>query len=242
MSVGYEIAQRFGLVWGFTLSVILIGYFYFLSDQNILKKLKAQRLQGQDSRSLNLFLKRLCKKANLSLPKIYSMPSASPSSFVLGQGQKGTIILSQGLLNQFDHKQLEAILAFHLAQIKRGDAMAISMGCATTSLLTFWNKKGHFKWIPFSINKIVAYTLMGHKSHLRSDQMAKAWLSEPKSLATALIHLESYFSTRPPGIFSPELSMGFPVNPLTKRDLGSYLQLHPELRHRVKSITGYFPI
>ncbi len=250
MFIAHTLAGRSGLLWGGFFSVAFNLYLYLYSDKKMVNKLQAELIEGQDPWNLRGLLSDLCKKAELPLPRLYIIHSPTLSSFAFGRSwHHGSIAITQGLVEQFDHKKIEAILAFHLAQIKRHDTLGISIGCSISSLFTglnqlLFSKKNQriaYLYPSYVFSKWVSFVFLGKNSYLKSDHLAKQWVSDPKALATGLLHLEAYFATQPLSL-EPDLLMGFPVNPLTKIPISSYLQLHPTLAKRVKAIVGYFPI
>ena len=227
MGLGQALAGRFGLLWGFFISISFIFYLYFYGNKNLLKKLKASPpLEGQSPWGIGPILDKISQRSEVHKPSLHIIEADTTATFAFGLGRFAHIVLTQGVVEKFETPQIEALIAFHLAQIKRHDTIAVTLACninmilmGSLSFLSKWNSS----------------LFLSPNSYLKSDALAKKWLDNPDALAKALFDMETYLSTNPLTL-NPALAMGFPINPLTKTPINEYLHIHPDLEKRIQAI------
>lgn len=116
----------------------------------------------------------LCRKAGISMPKLLVTKDSFARSFTFGF-RKPVIVLSQGLVNNLDDDELEAVLAHELAHIVRSDSF--------------------LNWLTVFLRDIMFFTpvmfwlfrdLASEKEHA-ADDITVALSGKPLALAGALL-------------------------------------------------------
>ncbi len=81
-------------------------------------------------------VRRLAALADVPVPDLVVARSDAPNSFTVGSGETATIVVTKGLLSEFDETQLNAVLAHELAHLLNRDAAVMTLVSLLPSLLT----------------------------------------------------------------------------------------------------------
>ncbi len=260
--LGHQIAERQGVLWAVAVALCLNVFFYFYSDLFLKPLFKGRSLEGQDPWHLRKMLEKLANHGRVTTPGISILPVSSPQAFAIGRSWgSARIYLTEGLLKRLNEKEIEGILAFELALIKRLDTF--SMSVASTFVMLVLSVTRALDWM--------ARWLLGTKKHTYSrynhiftslfaplmglliritlhprdfyaaDQMASEWTDRPEALAQALWKLHSLRQTHPLDAPSSTSHL-FIVNPLNNRGWTRYLHVQPPIETRIKRLVGHYPL
>lgn len=84
------------------------------------------------------FVKKLCIKHNLKMPKIFIVNSGQPNAFVFGRTNSSvSLCITQGLLNDLNQKEVEGVLAHEVGHIKHND-MVVMVTVSAIPILAFF--------------------------------------------------------------------------------------------------------
>lgn len=120
IQLGEFIAGSAGFLTGIIISSVVNAAVYLFGDRWILLIYRAQRLSAQEVPELFEILNKICSRANLPLPKLYFMATASPNAFAIGvTPEQSSIVVTQGMVELLNREELEGVFAYHLAQIER---------------------------------------------------------------------------------------------------------------------------
>ena len=102
--LGYELAQRMGLLLGLSLALVMNFFLFFFGESRLLEKFKAQELKGQDPWGLQSLLEKYCTQLSISRPALYSYEDETASAFSLGLpwGKSNTKVHRPGLSPETD--------------------------------------------------------------------------------------------------------------------------------------------
>ncbi|MFD1512596.1 M48 family metalloprotease [Halomarina rubra] len=93
----------------------------------------ARRVDRSDAPALLDTVRSVAQQADTPVPDVYLAPTETPLSLVTGYAESNThLVVSTGLLDALDERELEAVLAHELAHVKNRDATVMT----TTGLLT----------------------------------------------------------------------------------------------------------
>lgn len=81
-------------------------------------------------------VRRLAALADVPTPDVVVAASDAPNSFTVGSGEGATVVVTEGLLSEFDGDQLDAVLAHELAHLLNRDAAVMTLVSLLPSLLT----------------------------------------------------------------------------------------------------------
>lgn len=258
--LGHHWGDRQGLLWSVVLALGLNAFFYFYSDFFLRPLFRGRMIEGRDPWHLNEILHKLCLRARVPQPGLCVLPQLSPQAFALEKSWgRARIYLTEGLLRRLEEKEIEAILAFELALIKRHDTFSMAVASAfIASLFTLTRSLDWiFQWLVGSKGKsqsryfftslfsplagLLVRLTLHPKDFYAADSLAATWLEDPKPLASALWKLQSLRQTQP---WKAPVSTShlFVVNPLTHRGWTRYLHVQPSVETRIKRLIGHYPL
>lgn len=260
--IGHHFAGRQGVLWAVALALLLNAFFYFYSDFFLKPLFKGRKLEGQDPWHLSSQLTKLCLRSRTQRPQLCILPKLSPQAFAIGRSSASACIyLTEGLLRRLSEEEVEAILAFELALIKRLDTFSMSVASAfVAGLLTATRSLDWaFRWLLGTKSKphsrynhlftnlfsplfgLLIRATMSERDYFEADQLAASWIKEPRALAQALWKLHSFRQTQPWPV-PVSTSHLFIVNPLTHRGWTRYLHIQPSVEMRIRRLVGHYPL
>jgi len=144
-----------GLGWGFSylledssflilaliLSIfqLIAGLFY--SDKIILLMTKAKEIEKKDNPELYRIVENLCITAGLPTPKIYISNEEQPNAFTTGRNKENaTVVVTKGLLNKLNRRELSGVIAHELAHIGNRDVFLASLVVILVSIVSLLSR------------------------------------------------------------------------------------------------------
>ncbi|KJR41073.1 M48 family peptidase [Candidatus Magnetoovum chiemensis] len=232
--------------------VVLIFFIFYprLSPSIVLNFIGARQMSLQNEPHLHNIIVTLAKKANLTVvPKIYYLSKDSADAFTIGNKKNPVIIISRGLLNLLDRRELIGVLAHEISHIQNGDLVFMRIADAinrVTSALSLFGQIALFLSLPmiwfsdYSISLlpflvlIVAPTIsqliefaLSRTREFNADISAASLTGDPEGLARALNKID----VGRHGLFVKMLL--FP----SKADSSSSLfKTHPLTKYRVERL------
>ncbi len=101
---------------------------YFFSDKLVLWSTRARILEDDEYPELHRTVEKLCKEADLPLPKIAIMQSPVPNAFATGRSPKHAVVAcTDSIMRLLNKDELEAVLAHELSHVKNRDILTMTM-------------------------------------------------------------------------------------------------------------------
>lgn len=249
--IGYQLADRVGLFIGFLMAVALNLLIFSFGETNLLGKMHAHILEGQDPWGVIEKVNQFSKHAGVfPAPKIYLLETNTPTALALGHAwRRGAIGVSRGLLEKLEHEELHAVIAYLVCYIHRLD----SFGFGVTSIIANsfmglaaaldkpFPKVRPFTWLLSPLAWLVIRIAVNDKNFYDNDDLATSLLHERAWLARALWKLQGYADSVPLEI-PPCTSHLFVVSPRGAYEKNWFNQAHPKTSHRIQRLVGYYPI
>lgn len=133
--VGSALGGRGGLGIALILSIVMNIGAYWFSDKIVLSMHGAKPVP-EDYGYLQADLAELSGKAGVPTPKLYWVPDLSPNAFATGRDpQHGTVVVTQGLLNTLNHREVKGVLAHELGHILNRDTLISAIVAVMASAL-----------------------------------------------------------------------------------------------------------
>ena len=119
----------FANVWLIVLLAVGMGLLqYFFSDKLVLWSTGARIIQDDEYPELHRTVEKLCKEADLPLPKIAIMQSPVPNAFATGRSPRHAVIAcTDSIMRLLTRDELEAVLAHELSHVKNRDILTMTM-------------------------------------------------------------------------------------------------------------------
>lgn len=259
LTLGFWLGSRQGLLLAFIVTLGINVYVFILGDKRVRSLYQAKLIEGQDSWGILDTLRLQSRQLRMARPRCYIMPMQTPTAFALSPtGKAGAIYISDGLINEFNPTELEAVLVFLLLQLRRKDTVSLQVGSHLAELIM-----GPARTIDAGLSSIsrritkrplfLMSSLLGpiaalivllsvrRRSFLDCDQEAARIMQNPELVATVLWKLRSRASTSP---FRAPLSVAhlFVVNPIILRGWSRFFPAQPSVQARINNLVGRFPL
>ncbi len=229
----------------------LISYWY--SDKIVLSMYRAQPVDEASAPQLYAMVRRLADRAEIPMPKVYIIPSASPNAFATGRDPEHAVVaVTQGIMGMLAPAELEGVIAHELSHVRNRD-MLISTIAATLagglmllvrifaySAMFFGGGRDRnggglgalFMLILGPIAALLIQMAISRSREYEADASAALLTGNPLGLAGALRKLEMGTQMRPMEA-NPSTAHMFIVNPLSGGGLTKLFSTHPPLQDRV---------
>jgi heat shock protein HtpX len=116
-------------LWLIVLLAVGMGLIqYFFSDKLVLWSTRARIIEKDEYPELHSMVEKLCKEADLPLPKIAIMQSPVPNAFATGRSPKHAVVAcTDSIIRLLNKDELEAVLAHELSHVKNRDILTMTM-------------------------------------------------------------------------------------------------------------------
>ncbi len=246
-------------------AVIAGGLFlvqYFSAGRIALAAIGAQEVSPGQAPELHGIVQRLCRLADIPMPRIAVAPTELPNAFVVGRSPaNSTMCVTGGLLALLGPDELEAVVGHELTHIANHDVMLMTIAgffAAIASFIVrlgFWfhgalgggdnddEGRGSFAvGVLAGVVYVVSYLLIQALSRYRelaADRGAAIITGRPSALASALVKISGETDRIPPRDLRAvpgELTAFFIVAPELKASVPGRFATHPPLDARLRTL------
>lgn len=114
--------NRLMLYFAVGFSIVYVIFSYYFSDKMVLAVSRAQPIGKKDNPTLYRLVENLAITAGLPTPQVYIINDNAPNAFATGRDPKhAMVVLTSGILEILDKKELEGVLAHELSHIGNYD-------------------------------------------------------------------------------------------------------------------------
>lgn len=251
--LGQHLGGRVGLLLGFFFAVALNATVFTLGESRILSRLHARRLQGRDAWGLRERVAALSARLDIKPPLLFVMESPTATAFSVGfPTRQPCLCLSTGLLEKFDHDEIDAVLAQQLCTIGRMD----SFGFGVTGLLantvlgigqvldTLWppnffldRKQKPFLTLVSPLGWLIIRAVVRPSKLSENDRAAAELIQSRHRVGEILWRLDGLAQARPLAV-PPGTSHLFIVNPEGLKQRNFFLRAHTPMADRLRRLIG----
>ena len=257
--VGRALAGPVGLAFAGVFVVLMNIFTYFFSHKLVLAMYKAKEVTAVQQPELHKMVREVAHLANIPMPKVYIIPSASPNAFATGRNPKHAVVAcTQGIMELLSKDELKGVIAHEISHIKNRDILIQTVAATIAGIISYlavmarWSAifggfggRGRdggnlISLLVLSIvTPIVAMLIQLAISRSReylADESAAKILHNPYGLANSLEKLESNIKQNPMKMGSPSTSSLFIANPFRGRGMVKWLSTHPPMKERIKRL------
>ncbi len=261
MAIGNAVGGRNGLMIALVFAGLMNFVGYWFSDKIALSMSGAKPVSESEAPDLHRMVRELCRRAELPMPRLYVIPSATPNAFATGRNpQHSAVAVTSGIMNILSRDELEGVVAHELAHIKNRDILISSVAAMIAGAISQlahmaqWammfggmsrdrdEDSGGGSWLGglamMIVGPIAAMLIqmaISRSREYQADAVGSEICGRPLSLANALLKLENG-NRRFPMDVNPAQAQMYIVNPLTAGGLASLFSTHPPMAERVKRL------
>ena len=229
--------------------LILNSSFFLSSKKRFLKSLKCSILHPEDHYGIHSLIKN--QKTKIDHVHFYISKLDYPFSLSFQNKKKSWVVISDSLWSFLTEREKIMLIRYHLFCIKQGWTLLSTL---LSSLLFGIEKFFYFLNRPRFLFKkrpknhknkaflllLKTLGLLTQKSYLKKDQKIVSEDAGKQTLALLLWKIQSLYQLQrnPIPLYLTPLLLG---NPLTSLKEGCYIALQPDIRVRVRSLTGSYP-
>jgi heat shock protein HtpX len=249
------------LVFGL-IGVVFNFVSYWFSDRIALMAHRAKPATRADLPVVYDIVESLTRKAQMPMPRIFVIPSATPNAFATGRNPShAAVAVTAGILQILDRRQLEGVLAHELAHVRNRDILIATVAAAVAGLIASlghmiqWgaifggfggrndDERGNvfaaLAWALLApLIAMVVQLAVSRSREFGADASGAELCGNPDALADALLALEQGNKIHPYQYGGPATAHLFIVSPF--RGAGAkMLQLfstHPPVEERVRRL------
>ncbi len=255
--LGKAIGGQTGMVIALIFAGIMNFVSYYYSDKIVLAMYKAKPISEQQAPQIYETIKQLCNEANIPIPRVYLVSHSAANAFATGRNpQNACLVLTEGIVNLLDQRELKGVIGHELSHIKHRDilvATVVATLAGAVTLLAYMVRWGAILGgiggrdknnnvlglLVMSIIAPIAALLIqlavSRSREYLADKGSANLTKDPLSLANALEKLH-FASRRIPLPANNVTSHLFIVNPLKTKGIATLFSTHPPVEERVKRL------
>jgi heat shock protein HtpX len=246
--------------WFIILIAVGMGFVqYFFSDKMVLWSTGAKIIAEDEQPELHMMVAKLCKEADLPMPKIAIMQSPVPNAFATGRSPKHAVVAcTDSILRLLNRDELEAVLAHELSHVKNRDILTMTLASfiamiASMIMQSFFfsalfggnNRENGGAFIVIWIVSIVVYAIstllilaLSRYREFAADRGSAQITRNPRALISALNKISGRIDVIPPQAKAKiEGANAFFIIPaLSGNAIMELLSTHPPLEKRIDNL------
>jgi heat shock protein HtpX len=251
-----------GFLYIFVAIAVLMNVFgYWFSDKIALKASRAKPASEQEAPQLYKILRELTERADLPMPRVYTIPSGQPNAFATGRNAKhAAVAVTDGLMKYLPEDQIRGVLAHELAHVKNRDILVTSIAAMIAGAITAVANILQFSFLfgglgddednPLGFIGALATIILAplaaamlqlavsRQREFLADATGARIMGTGKPLADALETLEKGVEAVPMNV-NPATASLYIVHPFRGQGIQNMFSTHPPLAERIRRLREY---
>lgn len=259
MGMGQLLGGSQGLVVAFLFAAVLNFGSYWFSDRIVLAMYGAREINPEAVPEVYRIVQNLAQRAQLPMPRLYLIDSASPNAFATGRDPHHAVVaVTEGILRMMNREELEGVIAHELSHVKNRDILIGSIAATLAGAIMMLGNM--VRWgamfglgrndreeggsgvlglvlmaVLAPIAALIIQMAISRSREYLADATGARISGNPLGLAQALEKL-ALGAERIPFGGRPETAHMFIVNPLSGGSFLSWFSTHPPVEERVKRL------
>lgn len=253
--VGQALGGSQGALLAFVFAGIMNFGSYWFSDRIVIAAYGGRQIQQSDDPELYAIVQGLALKNQITMPRLYLVPSESPNAFATGRSpEHAAVAVTAGIRRLLDRRELEGVLAHELAHVTNRDILISSIAATMAGAIMMLARMAQWGMlfgggrrderdggstlgllatvILAPIAAMLIQMAISRGREYQADDTGARVCRDPEALASALRKISTY-AQRVPLDASAQTAHLFIVNPLRGSFLANIFSTHPPLEERV---------
>ena len=255
MVFGLMLGGQSGIMIALVIAVAMNFFAYWNADKMVLSMHGARQVSEQEAPELFGIVRRLARRADLPMPKVYIIDSNQPNAFATGRNpQNAAVAATTGLLRILNHDEVEGVMAHELAHVKNRDTLTMTITATIAGAISMLanfafffggnrnNPLGTIGTILMMILAPMAAMLVqmaiSRTREYAADKEGARICGKPLALASALarLHQGATVNVNARAEENPATAHLFIVNPLKGGSIDSLFSTHPRMEERISRL------
>lgn len=257
ISVGSLLGGRNGATMALVFAGVMNIGAYWFSDKIVLAMYRAKQVTETEAPELYSVVRELTGRAQLPMPKVYTMDNPAPNAFATGRNpEHAAVAVTTGILGLLTREELAGVIGHELSHIKNRDILISTVAATIAGAISYlahiaqWglffgggrrdsedrNPLGSAMSIVIMILAPIAAMLIqmaiSRSREYKADEGGATISGNPMALAGALKKLNAG-TKRIPMEANPSTAHMFIVSPLTGGGMLSLFSTHPPIEERI---------
>ena len=250
-------------IYIFAVFAVLMNVFgYWFSDKVALAASRAKPVSEQEAPQLYKILRELTARADLPMPRAYTIPSDQPNAFATGRNAKhAAVAVTEGLMRYLPEDQIRGVLAHELSHVKNHDILVTTIAAMIAAAISTVANILQFSFLfggfssddeenPLGFIGALATILLApiaamllqlavsRQREFLADATGARILGTGKPLADALETLEKGVQAVPLNV-NPAVAALYIVHPFRGQGIANLFSTHPPLAERIRRLHEY---
>jgi len=253
------VGQYLGGPGGLIIALVFAGFFniltYWFSDKFVLRMYKAQPMSESEDKHIFQIIRQITQEANMPMPKLYRIRSATPNAFATGRNPKhAAIAITTGIEQLLSDDELKGVLAHEMSHIKNRDTLIATIAACLAGVISYIAMVARWSAIFGGFdddNSVVEFIVLAFVTPLMAmliqlaisrsreylaDATGAKLIHNPLVLAQALRKLEHGNKVHPMRHGTEATASLFIVNPFTANAMMRLLSTHPPMQRRIEKL------
>ncbi len=209
---------------GLVMGGLFLVFVYLRGPEFVLWMLRVTEISWDDNPELHKTVSGMVSRAGIPFPKLGILESIEPNAFTIGYGKRSFVVLTSGLLEVLNQRELEATVAHELGHIKNND-FHLSALISTLRVICFFNP--------------VVYLLVSAISRERefmADAEGCRLIDDPGVLENTLVKINMSLVQLRMSHLTRFMIGALGISSFSRKS--NIMSLHPPMRKRLSSISS----
>ncbi len=256
VGAGGAIGGQGGALFALIMAAVMNLGSYWFSDKIVVKMYRGQEVQNG---TLYEVVTELCQRNNLTMPKVYVLPQATPNAFATGRNpQHAVVAATEGIVQILSRDELKGVMAHELAHVQNRDILIGSIAATFAGAISYLAHMAQWALIfgggrddedsnPLAmigmmilapIAAMLVQMAISRSREYGADETGAKFCGQPHALANALRKLEMSNQRAPMNNVNEATAHMFIVNPLSGNKLANLFSTHPPMDERIRRLEG----
>ena len=256
VGAGGAIGGQGGALFALIMAAVMNLGSYWFSDKIVVKMYRGQEVQNG---ALYEVVTELCQRNNLTMPKVYVLPQATPNAFATGRNpQHAVVAATEGIVQILSRDELKGVMAHELAHVQNRDILIGSIAATFAGAISYLAHMAQWALIfgggrddedsnPLAmigmmilapIAAMLVQMAISRSREYGADETGAKFCGQPHALANALRKLEMSNQRAPMNNVNEATAHMFIVNPLSGNKLANLFSTHPPMDERIRRLEG----